>query len=166
MFFFTLWLPIHQLVSLPRRLWYHPYLSAHHDVCLSLCQSAGYLKKLWMDCHEILWNGRPWLREQLIRFWWWSKVKEFSCFTETICDRVLNFPALAEGRYTLSYESSPVILYLCVNSFSLLSFHFFLLPLWHLFCCRCVWLLFGPTCSCDSVQGLADWRLPGIQGTW
>ena len=44
----------------------HPCLSVVHlatfqSVCLLIYMLAGYLTSLWMDFHEILWNGiGPW----------------------------------------------------------------------------------------------------------
>ena len=40
-------------------------------VCSSVCLWTTLLKKLWMDCAEILWRGLEWYNEELITFWWW-----------------------------------------------------------------------------------------------
>jgi len=43
-------------------------------VCVqSVCLCTGYLKKLWMSVYEIFGSGRPWDKDQLIRFQGWFR---------------------------------------------------------------------------------------------
>ena len=59
-----------------RRLCFWPGLLVEF-VCLSVCLWT-LLKKLRMDCDEMLWRGLRWYNEELIKFWWWSGSSKMS----------------------------------------------------------------------------------------
>lgn len=55
-------------------------------VCICLC--TGYLKKLVIDVKKIMWKGWPWAKEEVIKFWYWSRYgSRISCFTFQHCKR-------------------------------------------------------------------------------
>jgi len=41
-------------------------------VCLFVCVLARWLKKLWQDLSEILWESQEWQKLPVIQFWGWS----------------------------------------------------------------------------------------------
>jgi len=56
-----------------------------YSVCHNEILSAGYVKMIYMDHHEILGKAKYWDMEQLTRWWWWcgSRSKNFSSTTDS-----------------------------------------------------------------------------------